>query len=423
MRKHLLCIPMAGLGLVAGSAFALDTSFGVSADINHTDNSLKTHTNERSELEQILRADVAATHTGSKVTADVNYSASRTRYDKNTQDDETEVTGNALISYEQIAQTLIWTLSNTRSSLVRDRSLANTQTNRDERSITRAQGAYVLRPTKADSVTITAFYTDARYDDADSQDSERAGASAVWSRQISKVDSLSLSLDYTDVSFDTQNNDYEYYAASVGYNANLSKLNYQILIGYNEQKASGRTVEGGLLDVNARYNTASSTWTLRLLNELTDTSIGDNNSNISGLNIFTNTNNNGDVLERRSIDLSYSNKSLCQACTVKIAFLYQEEDYEVLLDDSEEGALHTSFDYQFNALTTISAHLGYKDIKFTGGNTRNDYDEVTYGASLSRALSKSLVLSLFLGYEERESDSTTEEFDELRGGASISYRF
>lgn len=423
MRKHLLCIPMVGLGFVTGSAFALDTSFGVSADINHTDNSLKTNTNERSELEQILRADVAATHKGRKITADVNYSASRTRYDKNTQDDETEVTGNALISYEQIAQTLIWTLSNTRSSLVRDRSLANTQTNRDERSITRAQGAYVLRPTKADSVTITAFYTDARYDDAGSQDSERTGASAVWSHQISKIDNLSLSLDYTDVSFDAQNNDYEYYAASIGYNANLSKLSYQILIGYNEQQASGRTVEGGLLDINASYNTASSTWSLRLLNELTDTSIGDNNSYVSGLSIFTNTNNNGDVLERRSADLSYSNRGLCQACTVKIAFLYQEEDYEVLLDDSEEGAVYASFDYQFNALTTISAHLGYKDLKFTSGNTRNDYDEVTYGASLSRTLSKSLVLSLFLGYEERESDSTTEEFDELRGGAAISYRF
>lgn len=423
MRKHLLCLPVVGLGFVTGSALALDASFGVGAEVNHTNNSLKTHTNESSELEQILRADVAATHKGSKVTADMNYAASRTRYDKNTQDDETEVTGNALISYEQIAQTLIWTLSNTRSSLVRDRSLANTQTNRDERSITRGEGAYVLRPTKADSVTITAFYTDARYDDAGSQDSERAGASVVWSHQISKVDSLSLSVDYTDVSFDTRNNDYEYYAASVGYNVDLSRLSYQILLGYNEQQTSGRTVEGGLLDVNASYNTASSTWALRLLNQLTDTSIGDNNSNVSGLSIFTNTNNNGGVLERRSADLSYSNRGLCQACTVKIAFLYQEEDYEVLLDDSEEGAVHASFGYQFNTLTTISAHLGYRDFKFTGGNSRSDYDEVTYGASLSRTLSKSLVLSLFLGYEERESDSTTEEFDELRGGASLSYRF
>lgn len=423
MRKHLLYISIIGTSLLAEPTFSLDTSLAVSADINHTDNSLKASAGEVSELEQMLRADLSATHKGSKVAADVNYSVSRTRYDKNTQEDETEVTGNAQISYEQIAQTLTWTLKNTRSSLVRDRSLANTQTNRDERSITRAEGAYIFRPTKADSVTVTAFYTDARYDDVGSQDSERGGISAVWGHQISKVDSLLLTLDYSDVSFDTQSSDYEYYAASVGYAANLSKLSYRILVGYNEQQSGGGTIEGGRVDVNASYDAASSAWSLRLLNELTDTSIGNNNSSVSGLSIFTNANNSGDVLERRSAELSYSNRNVCQSCSATIALLYQEENYEVLLDDSEEGAVRVSFDYQYNALTTFSVHLGYKDVAFTGGNTREDYDEVVYGASLSRTLSKSLVLSLYLGYEERESDSAAEEYDELRGGASIRYRF
>jgi hypothetical protein len=423
MKKHIVYLPVIGLGLAAGSAFALNTTLAVSADVSHTNNALKTNTNERSELEQRLAADLSVTHKGNKVTTDVNYSGSRTSYDKNTQEDETEVTGNAKISYEQIAQTLTWTLSNSRASLVRDRSLVNTQTNRDERSITTVDGAYILRPTKADSVTVTAFYTDARYDDVGSQDSDRTGVSAVWGHQISKVDSLFLSLDYSDVSFDTQSNDYEYYSASAGYSVKLSKLSYQISAGYNEQKSSGRSIDGGTLSADVSYSTQLSTVSLNVLHELTDNSIGNNNRSISGLGIYTNAAGSVDSIERSSVDVSYSNSGLCQACTASVSLLLEEESYEILDDDNEQMAFRASFDYQLNSLTTISVHAGYLDFNFTGNNTRNDYNEEAYGAKVSRLLAKNVTLSVVVGYEERDSDLSTENYDELRGGASINYQF
>ena len=402
---------------------ALETSFSVSAGASHTDNSLKSSDDtNQSELEQSVDANIGLSHSGKSVKADIGYVFSRIEYDKETQDDETITTGDASITYEQIEQTLIWNLDNSRRSVVRDRGLVDIESNRDEQSVTTAKGTYILHPSETDTVSTSISYSDIRYDDQDQQDSDRTGITAVWNRQLTQVDSLSLNLGFDDVSFENSVSDYEYYSATVGYQAVLSRLSYQIQVGYNEQESDSRNNTGGLLRANFNYSYGGSNWSLDLSRQLTDTSRGNNNNSISNLDQFSSF-SNSDVLELTSADFTYSNTTLCESCTVALSVLLDQERYEVLDDDNDQVAARVQFAYQLSRTTSLSSNADYREFSFKGANTRNDYNIVSYGFSLSKDITQDLSISLSVNYEDKESDLSLEDYDELRGGISLNYQF
>jgi hypothetical protein len=252
--------------LYSMQSVALETSFSMGLRAEHTDNSLKSEANQQSDFEQSIDASLGATHRGKSIEADVDYQIARVDYDKDTQRSSTITDGGASISYEQIEEVLIWRLANTQRSVIRDKQLADIQDNRDQRSITDAELSYSLRPSAGDSLTTTVSYADIRYDNGDQQDSDRAGLGLVWSRTLSAVDSFSVNLLYNDVGFEGLNG-YEYYSSSLGYQADLSKLNYRISVGYNEQRGENDNFYGGLVDAEFNYLNGGSVWSIGLLQE------------------------------------------------------------------------------------------------------------------------------------------------------------
>ncbi|MFT5928038.1 MAG: hypothetical protein ACI805_001155, partial [Candidatus Azotimanducaceae bacterium] len=101
-----LTVQLLALLLQSLHASALDTTFELGAGLEYTSNALKTSTDERSDIEQQAIAALGLTHEGSSVIAEIDYIARFTAYDENTQSDQTEVTGDASIVYEQMDKQL-----------------------------------------------------------------------------------------------------------------------------------------------------------------------------------------------------------------------------------------------------------------------------------------------------------------------------
>ncbi len=409
--------------LVSFRALALDGSIRVGAELEHTDNALKTDENTRSELEQRVTALVAANHSGEDLVADISYDFSYTDYDKDTQNDETVIVGDASIVYEQIEQQLFWSLENSRRNLRADKQDVDIEANREDRSITRFGPQFIFRPSSVDSVNTRLSYALIEYEDSDEQDSERLGASASWVRSLSKIDALSLSFNFEDVTFDRSEDDYEYYLATLGYEAALSKLNYKIVVGYNESKRDTGNVDGGYFRGEAEYTSGRSEWSANLLHELTDSSRQDNNGNLTGLGDSGNFGGEVDVFERSTAELEYENSGVCSACTVRTSLYYESEDYESIENDSDELGLRLNFGYRYTPRTTLNAGLRYADLAFKGGNLREDYDYIEARLGLDQRFTREFTVSFGVELLERDSDAVAGDYEELRGGIRAVYLF
>jgi hypothetical protein len=418
-----LTVTLLALSLQSLQASPLETTVELGAGLEHSSNALKTSTGERSELEQQAIAALGLNYESSSVIAELDYITRFTVYDENTQSDQAEITGDASITYEQMDDQLYWTLENNRRNLVRDRALANIQSNREVRAITTIGPELILRPSASDAIYTGLSYSDTSYDDSDQQNSNSTGASISWQRSLSEVDVASVNINYQDVKFDAGLGDNQYYRATIGYSASLSKLSYNIDVGYNTSQRESGDANGGYFQAETIYLSRSSSWRLAGLHELTDTSRGGEVGDFVDIGDFYNSALEVDVFELTYLELEYSNSALCGACLFSAAVLLQSEDYEELDNDSDEYAFGTSLTYQINSLLTGGVLLGYRDFSFKNNNARDDYTIVNVGFEVNQTLTRQFSVVYSLGYEQGDSSASTGDYDELRGGIWIGYVF
>lgn len=412
------------LALFSLRLYALDISGNVGVEVKHTDNSLKSANNERSDLEQRALGVIKLDHTGDAVSAAADYSGEHTVFDRSTQSNETSVTGNALLTYKQIPKTLIWTLRNTRVNVVKDQALADVQANREDRSISSGSGQWLLRPSGVDTIGTTATYTDVRYQHTSQQNSHRTGGELSWNHLFSKIDSMAIRGSYQHVNFKAAANDYKYYLGTIGYSAALSRLSYSVAVGYNESKRDSGNVNGGYVNATANYNDGPTSVDLTLTRELTDTSLGNGNVDVSALNTYDSSSNNRvDIYERTAVDLAATFVSICDSCTVQAALLYENDDYQQVNNDSEESASNLSLSYRITRLVSIAGKVGYRHFNFTNGNPRADYDTYDAGISVNQRVFRALSVRYFVNYENRKSVLVTQNYEEFSGGLAVRYNF
>lgn len=423
LRLAPLTAPLLLLSLQSLHASTLETTVELGAGLEYSSNSLKTSAEELSELEQQAIAAVGLTYESTSVVAEIDYVARYTAYDQNTENNQSELTGDASIVYEQMYEQLYWTLENSRRNLIRDRALANIQSNRETRAISTIGPELRLRPSESDAIYAGLSYSATSYDDSDQQDSNSTGANVSWQRNLSEVDVVSLNIDYQDVKFDSGLGDNQYYRATVGYSASLSKLSYNIDIGYNTAQRKSGDASGGYFEGESTYFIGSSNWRLAVIHELTDTSRGGGIGDLIDLDDFYSSSLEVDVFERTNLELEYNNTALCQACLFSAAVLLESEDYEELDNDSDEYAFGTSITYQITRLLSAGMLLGYRDFRFKDNNTRDDYNIVNVGFEVSQSLTRQFSVVYSLGYEQGNSNAPAGDYDEVRGGIWILYVF
>ncbi len=418
-----LILPLLALSLQSLQASPLETTIELGAGLEYSTNSLKTPTEERSEFEQQAIAALGLAYESTSIIAEIDYIARFTAYDKNTQSNQTELTGDASIVYEQMDERLYWTLENNRRNLVRDRALANTQSNREVRAITTIGPDFILRLSDSDALYTGLSYSETTYDDSDQQNSNSIGANISWQRSLSEVDVASLNVDYQDVKFDAGLGDNQYYRATIGYSTSLSKLSYNIDIGYNTSQRKSGDASGAYFQGEATYSGGSSSWRLAAVHELTDTSRGGGIGDFIDIGDFYNSALEVDVFERTNLELEYISSAVCRACLFSAGIFLESEDYEELDNDSDEYAFGTSLTYQITRLVSTGVLLGYRDFRFKNNNARDDYRIYNVGLEVNQTLTRQFSVVYSLGYEAGDSGAALGDYDESRVGIWVLYLF
>lgn len=406
---------------LTSASFGLDLSATAGLQAEHSDNMTKVPDNKRSDLKSTVSASVNAEHAGEKLKVDLSYSADRSTYQQDSFDDATRVNGSGSVVYEQIDGQLVWTLENSRKNVIKNKALNDVEDNREDRSISIARVDFTMRPSSVDSISLSPSYTDIKYEDTDNQDSERIGGRLGWAHALSQIDSVSLDVNYDDVTFDRDQFDYEYYLYTIKYQANLSKLSYSIAVGMNESKLANDDYDGQYFKANANYKVSRSLFGLDVLQELTDTSRGTNNEGLSESSADFEA---VDIFERNSVEMNYQNQGFCQSCTVKFSLIYEDEDYEVLPSDNDELRVNASFAYQWSRLISWDLGVTWQDVSFSDQTVvQSDYESLSYRAGLRWQVAEKLSAGFYVGYEDKEFDVSARDYDELKGGANLSYSF
>ena len=421
MVKYWACV--IGVFCLAAPAplMAMEAKLSASIGGEHTDNSLQTDSGESSDFENKLGVILGLTHEGADVQTEINYQALRTHYTKDTQADNTEVNGNLDLTYEQVEGAVYWRLDNSIRNIVKDKAASDIAENRENRSNTTLSPEFIMRLSGANQLRMNLSYTDVRYEDSD-QDSNRMGGGVQWFRALSEIDNLSLRLNYSDVGFDNDDDGYDYYQAFVNYSANLSKLTYSLSMGYNETQRDGaEDIGGNFLNAEFDYVSGPSSWGLALSQELTDTSRGNGNEGFDELSSFQTTSNEVDVFELTAVRFSWVNSGVCGACVLNTFISFEMEDYKELVDDNEELSADVSFSYDLTRESKISFGVGYSDFSFDDDNSRADYQLLKTRINFTQTVTRDLSVRFFVEKESRDSEDSNIDYDELRGGVSISY--
>ena len=416
--KLLLLAPL----LLATNASALELNASLNVGVEHSDNVSAQAQNPQSDLKTIVGAAINASHNSGGLESSANYQFTKTFYKEDSTDDQSSVTGSAKFYYEQIANQLYWTLENTRKSTIKDKAQGDTEENRDDRSITTIRPDYIFRPSSVDTVTTNLSFTDIRYQDASDQDSTRLGAQVNWQHALSKIDSVSAVLSFNDVKFDNEISDYEYYRATLSYQAELSRLSYSLAAGYNQSSGDLSDYGGNYFSADASYKHSGSSWAVSALQELSDTSRGDNNDGLSESNSSTSS-TDVDVFERQSVELSYENENICGGCVVGVYAIAENEDYETIPRDNRENQLGANFSYQWTRAISINSKISWSEVAFINGTPGTDYENNTYQAGLNWKLSKHAGLRFNITFDDRDYEIDTQDYDELSGGISFNYLF
>ena len=408
--------------LLSFSEYSLGLDAGVTIDLGaeHSDNVQKQADNQQSGIEYSTRINFSVDHAAEKLISQFSYDAERKSYDNQEQDDETTITGSGSLVYEQLEKTLFWTIENTRRNILKDKALADVESNKESRSITTFRPDIFFRLSSVDTIKTSLSYTDIRYQDSDSNNSERLGASVNGSHALSKISNVSLGFSYDDVVFDGDSSDYQYWLTTLSYSAALAKLSYDITAGYNQTQRQQDDNGGRYLNANAGYTYSGSQWNLVLKQELTDTSQGNNNDGFSELG---NTEGEVDIYEQTNAELSYRTQNLCDTCVVGINLMYEKQDYEEVNEDSRERAIGLTFDYQLSRALSVDVDAEFSELTFPGDNPDTCYDTVEIQLELSQSLTENATIKWFVAHEDRSYDQSIGDYDELRGGVSIAYSF
>ena len=407
---------------VGQGAYALEPRAAVGIQVDHSDNSNRSASNPVSDTELRAFLDIGLEHGGRDIDARLGYRFDRVSFDENTQRNTSEVSGDAVVEYRQIEDRLVWNFTNSVRNVLRDVRAVDTSDNRENRATTTLSPEFTYRFSPNTRFQLIPAYTNVNYQDSDS-DSDRLSGSLVWLHNTSTVDVVGINLNYQDISFDNDLDNYELYRGFVSYTTALPRLNYSLNLGYNEIEREGsEPIDDIYVSFDADYAYNRSAFSLSVVQELTDTSIGDRDRGLEELPLSRQTLNEIDILERRNIQVGYRAPAVCSLCNVGLFLSWEDEGYERLPEDNEEIRLGLNFGYQMSRFSQFTADFSYSEIAFDGG-VQEDYEVKSLRLLWEKSFNTGLSISVFAGYQERDSDGVGRGYDEFSGGFSASYRF
>lgn len=401
-------------------------SGNIYALIGESDNAFKSDTDKVDERQDEYGVNLAGTYANSLVDSNLSYQAKDERFREGSQGDRSSVEGNSSLLIGKEYHPLDLLLSHSRTSLLKEPGRIALTDNQDSREIFSVAPSFRGRLTSADTLRLTASFTDIKFLETDQLDSSRQGASLAWIHRNSPIQQMQIVIHATDVEFDKfEESNYAYRKAMLSYSAVLRKLNYSIEFGYNQSDPEfGETSTSPSYSVALGYNTGLQEIELTSSQMITDSSFGSGNqSSVNELPGSDGSTGNASRLERRDSQVRWTTSGICTRCTLSLAIFVQDDDY--LTEDNRLRQLggNATFRYIFSDAANLAIGYSSSERESEGSDAERNYDLKVLTAEYSYNFINGLGFRLRVSDEKRSSDISMDEYSERFIGAGVNYRF
>ena len=202
-------------------------------------------------------------------------------------------------------------------------------------------------------------------------------------------------------------------------------LSYRVSLGYNQSTPEvGEDFSAPSYRVEIDYRSGFNTLSLLASQQITDTSLGDGNQGmLDNVNLDDATGVGLDQFESRVVELRWDNESLCERCNAYASLLYEQEQYQTLIEDNDQNVASIGFDYQLSRASSVGLQASRQERKFDSDVDRNDFTVTSFGANYRYTFINDLSVQVFFIVDESESDAETLTYDERISGISLTYTF
>jgi hypothetical protein len=387
MKSRLIPCLTSALVVISGQALAADLKWQVYGDLGALYESNPTKVENDTQDDTAVSALIGARlyQDTQTILLDFDYRGSHQTWIDDTFDDRNTLEGYGQFTW-QPADYFTFFINNRRTDLIVNNTFADTQNNRAVRSTTEAGALFTARLGRVDTLNLAPVYRAVTFSSGNGVDSNRPGMLAFWRHRLSETDALSVNVFAERVDFDSDavQNDIDRAQAFLGYSAKLNRLSYDIEAGYTWVRGddsdnpgtvddSDNDYSGPLVRAYADYERDNHLFTLRAFRDLTDTSIGLDDSTVGGVNYDPGDNNVNQLalVTRTQVDLNYDLDFAAQQWNWQIGYRYDQQDVEAtatnisLARDENRNWLHSTLRYEMTRNIDARLFGSYQTTDFT----------------------------------------------------------
>jgi Putative beta-barrel porin 2 len=398
-------------------------AFDLGLTEGYTNNSNLTATNPQSDLVSTPRFGLVYTRQSAKTDANVNFQISRDVYRRETQQNQTFPSLNALVNWRIVPERFTWTLNDFASQNQINVQNAPTTTN------TQNVNAFITGPDgffhfgSSNTLQLGARLADTHFE-VTNEDSTRVAGYARWLYSPSPRTVLSANYDASSVRFeDATNPDFDRHDLFFQIRTTRARSDFVFDIGETliDQQGISPQREPLLRFSGNRRLTAKSTIGLAIA-QIT----ADSGSNLFRLGLSPpglapggNVANTPDVFTDRSLNVFYTNAGRRTTATVSI--FARDQDYKTTPND--QSGWGTSFNINRRLTPRLSASLlaSYGDTDYPQNIPTLTNQDTVVGFNFSYSLGRYLSFGGGVTWQNRNSTDPTQDYTETRGFLGITY--
>lgn len=411
--------------LVVSPALAGTIEGYVSAMSGQSDNATKINTQGVSERQDEYQLSLAVDYEKPFVVAEAEYLASERHFAKESQEDKSYIDGNSSLYFGNMALPADLLIKHSRRILLQEPDQLQITNNLDERDITSVIPTLRASLGEVDILSLSADYTDVHYAQNELRDSSRSGGSLRWMHWFSNVDTLQLVGQRIKIEFDAQPQaDYTYQNAFLAYTTKLRSLSYSLQAGYNhsENEIQGK-FDAPSYAVNMDYQKGAHKLTLLATQQITDSSMGDGNTN--SVDSIPGSDGSREIhrLERMLVEARWTSSMLCARCSIYLMARNMDDDYITINESATQTTAGMGFSYQFSRAIQLALSAENSRRKFEESIISNSYEMKRIRMNLTYKVSNHFQVEMIGWQEDREKGEALEGYTENYIGMALAYHF
>lgn len=386
-----------------------DASVGIDLEYVQNANRSILSEDEIDELQTHTELAVSGAYYGDLISrAQIDYDIYDDQFAQDSQESESGINGEASVFIGRNLDFYEFGLTHSSQRQFIDPEGADITDNLTDRNIFTALAALKSRTDKVNYARLEFTTTKVTFDDSEINDSTRDSLDLNLTRKLNTLTNVGVTFSISEIDYDINDiSDYDLQRVSVFFSRNLRRIDYSLDIGlYEVEDNLGNTTDEPYINAALNYGDSNFSFFSNIERDVTDSSIGDGNSNINDTPDIDGQLNLQDQITREYIAFGINTGIICSACQLNLEWNRESQDYlNLFTENSEVDSLSLHLQREVKSNMTAELRIRVLDFTYTNRDDLSDYKETTIRASLGfKSFGKRLFGSIYAGLQERKFD-------------------